>query len=74
MLTLVGCAGGPVDSAIDAMVAKRLYCTQTETITYTYESGRPDVSDTLETIRQIRTANAVRDEICEVIIVENPRP
>jgi len=64
LFVLAGCSHGPVEAGIDAMVAKRLYCTQSKRITYKYVKGRPEVSDTLGTINQIRPNNAARKVIC----------
>lgn len=62
---LTGCADTAINSAVDAIVAKRLFCTQNPPIDFTYTPKRPDISDTKETIRQIRKSNAARDAICE---------
>jgi len=64
---LSGCTSSEaLNEAVDALVAKRLYCTQAPEIDFTYTKGRPEISDTLPTIEQIREGNAARDTICGV--------
>lgn len=71
LLTAAGCTH-LTEEAVDALVARRLFCASTDVMTFIYVPGNPAVSDTPQTIGQIRTFNAARETVCPPASSEQP--
>ena len=65
-LTAVSCVTTQnADSGVtDPLVVKRFYCTTVKKKKFNFTPGKPEKSDTLETINTIRVENAQRELIC----------